>query len=158
MGHHLTSDVDRDWIYELTNCFLIREPRDMITSYIKIVPEPSPHDLALPQQVELFETIRRENGKPPPVIDAREALADPERILTLLCRELDLDFTRAMLAWDPGLRSTDGVWAPHWYDSVAKTTGFGTYPEKDDEVPASLRDVLDECEEYYQLLYRHRLR
>ena len=125
MGHHLTPEVEHDWILELTNCFLIREPREMITSYIKIVPEPTPHDLALPQQVELFERIERETGTAPPVIDSRDVLEDPERILTLLCDALGLTFDRAMLAWEPGLRPTDGVWAPHWYDSVARTTTFG---------------------------------
>ena len=158
MGHHLTQDVDRGWIFELRNCFLIREPRDMITSYIKIVSEPTPYDLALPQQVELFEAVRQATGVVPPVIDAREALADPQRMLTLLCGALGLAFSASMLAWEPGLRPTDGVWAPHWYDSVARTTGFGSYPEKDEQVPDSLQGVLGECEEYYQQLYRHRLR
>lgn len=158
MGHHLTPDVHRDWIYQLTNCFLIREPREMITSYIKIVPEPSPQDLALPQQVELFEAIRRETGRVPPVIDSRDVLEQPLRVTTLLCEALGLEFSETMLEWRPGLRPTDGVWAPQWYDSVSKTTAFGPYRRKDDEVPNELRSVLAECEELYATLYEHRLR
>lgn len=157
MGHHLTPDVGRDWILELTNCFLIREPSEMITSYIKIVPEPTPHDLALPQQAELFETIEKETGVSPPVIDSRDVLQEPERILTLLCRSLGLAFDPAMLSWELGLRPTDGVWAPHWYDSVARTTTFGPYRQKSETVPAELEAVRRECDEYYDLLYSRRL-
>jgi Sulfotransferase domain len=158
MGHHLTPGMDRDWIQGLTNCFLIREPREMITSYIKIVPRPTPHDLALPQQVELFESIRAASGGTPPVIDSRDVLENPRRLLELLCAAVGVDFMPAMLSWEPGLRETDGVWAPHWYGSVARTTTFGTYRSKDEEVPSELRGVLRECDEYYELLHCHRLR
>ncbi len=158
MGHHLTADVDREWIYELTNCFLIREPQEMITSYIKIVPEPTPWDLALPQQVELFEEIRSRTGTVPPVIDSRDVLEAPERLLRLLCEAVDVDFDPVMLSWEPGLRETDGVWAPHWYDSVAASTTFGPYRPKGEPVPASLEKVHEECVGYYDRLYRHRLR
>ncbi len=157
MAHHLTPDVERDWIHQLSNCFLIREPREMITSYIKIVPDPTPYDLALPQQVELFEAIRSTEGKAPPVIDSRDVLEDPERILTLLCHELGVDYDAAMLEWPKGLRPTDGVWAPHWYAAVAETTTFGPYRPKEEDVPEDLEPVRRECEDYYQLLHRHRL-
>jgi hypothetical protein len=30
-----------------------------------------------------------------------------------------------MLAWPPGRRDSDGVWAPVWYASVERSTGFG---------------------------------
>ena len=158
MGHHLTPDVERDWIYELANCFLIREPREMITSYVKIVPEPTPYDLALPQQVELFQAIRDATGRVPPVVDSRDVLENPERVIARLCVALGLEFSPAMLRWRPGLRPTDGVWAPYWYDSVARTTSFGPYRSKGEEVPQALLPVLRECQELYELLYEHRLR
>ncbi len=157
MGHHLTDDVERDWIAELTSCFLIREPREMITSYIKIVPEPTPWDLALPQQVELFDAVRDATGATPPVIDSRDVLEQPERILTLLCEALDLEFDPAMLSWARGLQPTDGVWAAHWYDSVAQTTTFGPHRSKGEEVPDHLAEVHAECIGYYERLYEQRL-
>ena len=30
-----------------------------------------------------------------------------------------------MLNWPPGPRAEDGAWAPHWYDAVWASTGFG---------------------------------
>src|ERR1700693_5533994 len=40
MTHHLLPEIDRQWILDLTNCFLIRDPREVILSYIKKNPEP----------------------------------------------------------------------------------------------------------------------
>ena len=50
MAHHLTPGMDRDWVLGLTNVLLIREPREMITSFIRVIPDPTPEDLGLPQR------------------------------------------------------------------------------------------------------------
>ncbi len=53
-------------------------------------------------------------------------LADPGRTLQRLCKALGIGYTDAMLSWPPGRRDTDGVWAPAWYESVERSTGFTT--------------------------------
>ena len=35
MTHHLLPEIDRAWLGLVTNCFLIRDPREVILSYIK---------------------------------------------------------------------------------------------------------------------------
>src|SRR5215471_8506155 len=35
MTHHLLPAVDREWLSAVTNCFLIRDPREVIASYVK---------------------------------------------------------------------------------------------------------------------------
>src|SRR5437016_14676323 len=37
MTHHLLPGMDRAWLTQLTNCFLIRHPRDVLLSYVKII-------------------------------------------------------------------------------------------------------------------------
>ena len=157
MSHHLTPEIDRAWVLGLSNCFLIREPAAMITSFIKVIPEPRPEDLGLPQQVELFEWIRSETGITPTVIDSREVLTDPKRSLTQLCERLGVPFSEAMLAWPPGPRPEDGVWAPHWYESVYRSTGFAPYAPKDEPVPDRLAGVLETCLGLYDTLAAHRV-
>src|ERR1043165_1141674 len=44
MTHHLLPEIDRGWIRGLTNCFLIRDPREVIASYIKRREDPSLED------------------------------------------------------------------------------------------------------------------
>jgi hypothetical protein len=157
MTHHLTPEVDRGWVEGLANCFLIRDPKEVITSYVKVRETPTAADLGLPQQVELFRQVRKVTGRTPPVLDARHVLFDPERLLRLLCRQLGVAFDPAMLVWEPGPRPTDGVWAPHWYANVWKSTGFGPYRTKGEKVPEELEEVYATCLELYGELAAHRL-
>jgi hypothetical protein len=63
-----------------------------------------------------------------------------------------------MLAWPPGPRASDGVWAPHWYERVWASTGFEAAP---DEIPAlqgPYADVAAACMPIYERLRGVRLR
>jgi hypothetical protein len=101
--------------------------------------------------------VRDRTNAAAPVIDAKDVLQNPERILRLLCDAVGVEFDRAMLSWPPGLRDTDGVWAKHWYAEVARSTSFQPYQAKNDVVPERLRDIHDRCRECYERLYEHRL-
>lgn len=158
MAHHLLPHLERDWLDRVTNAFLVREPREMLTSLAKVLREPRLEDTGLPQQVEIFRRVRERTGRTPPVVDARDVLDDPRGTLGALCESLGVAFDEAMLSWPPGRRETDGVWAKHWYDSVEKTTTFQPYRPKDEPVPDHLLGILGECEAYYETLHEHRLR
>ena len=158
MAHHMLPDTGREWLGDVTNCFLIRHPNEVIQSYLKKQPDPLPEDLGYPQQIEIFDRVCANNGPAPPIVDARDILENPQRMLRLLCEALDLEFTPAMLSWPPGLRPTDGIWAKHWYSEVETTTSFGPYRPKPEAVPAHLHDVYEECLACYERLFEHRLR
>ena len=157
MAHHLLPEMDRAWLAKLTHAFLIRDPREMLTSFIRHVPEPTLADTGYPQQVELFERVREQTGVVPPVLDARDVLENPARMLELLCRSLGVEYLSCMLSWRPGIRETDGVWAKYWYKEVETTTSFRPYKPKDEPVPPHLTGMLRECEAFYARLYDHRL-
>jgi hypothetical protein len=158
MSHHLLPRIERDWIYQLTNAFLIRDPREMLLSLAKVLPSPRLVDTGLPQQVELFDEITIRTGQSPPVIDARDVLLDPEGVLSALCRRLGVPFTQAMLSWPPGRRESDGVWAPYWYEAVERSTHFEPYRPRLEPLPAHVEPLLDECSELYRKLASHRIR
>ena len=157
MTHHLLPEIDREWLGRVTNCFLIRHPRDVITSYIKIVPNPTLEDTGFPQQAEIFDWVCTNRGVTPPVVDAVDVLNQPRRTLGLLCDSLGIAFEESMLAWAPGLRPSDGVWAKHWYKEVETSTGFRPYVPKPDRVPDRLASLYAECLEIYERLYALRL-
>lgn len=157
MTHHLLSEVDRDWLGEITNCFLIRDPAKVICSYIKKNDDPELEDLGFVQQLEIFNWVRRRTKSIPAVVDAGDVLQNPERILRSLCHAVGVEFDGAMLSWPPGLRETDGIWAKHWYGEVAKSTSFQTYAAKNESVPDRLREIHDCCRECYDELYQVRL-
>lgn len=157
MTHHLLSEIDREWLGRVTNCFLIRHPRDVITSYIKIVPNPTLDDSGFPQQAEIFDWVRAHRGVTPPVLDAVDVLNQPRRTLGALCEVLGIAFEESMLAWAPGLRATDGVWARHWYKEVETSAGFRPYVPKPDQVPDRLASLYERCLEVYERLHAMRL-
>jgi Sulfotransferase domain len=157
MTHHLLPDIGREWISELRNCFLIRDPREVILSYIKKNPDPAPEDLGFVQQCEIFDLVQQRTGSVPPVIDAKDILQNPERLLRILCHALGVEFDSAMLSWAPGLRETDGIWAEYWYDEVAKSTSFQPYKQREGIIPDHLRETCERCRECYERLYEYRL-
>ena len=157
MTHHLLPEIDREWLGAVTNCFLIRDPREVINSYIKKREDPALEDLGFVQQAEIFDFVRTRNNAVPPVVDAKDVLENPERTLQLLCKALGIEFSQSMLSWAPGLRDTDGIWAKHWYGEVAKTTSFQPYRPTQNEVPQRFREIYDLSHRHYERLYAYRL-
>ncbi|HZS17365.1 MAG TPA: hypothetical protein VFA51_05465 [Candidatus Udaeobacter sp.] len=158
MTHHLLPEVDRQWLNGVTNCFLIRDPREVIASYVKKREDPTLPDLGFVQQREIFDFVSAHTGGIPPVIDAKDVLEDPTRMLHLLCDAIGVPFTDSMLSWPAGLRESDGVWAGHWYGEVAKTTSFQPYRSSRGNVAASLQEIHDRCREDYDRLCEYKLR
>jgi Sulfotransferase domain len=157
MTHHLLPEIGRDWLAALTNCFLIRDPREVLASYVRTRAEPTLADLGVLQQAELYEHVCARTGAAPPVLDARDVLEDPRRMLGLLCAAIGIAFSERMLAWPAGPRPSDGVWARHWYASVWRSTGFQPYRPPTAPLPESLQPLADACAPCYRLLHAHRL-
>lgn len=157
MAQHLLPEIDRGWLAEVTNCFLIRDPGEMLTSFVKQVPDVTLADTGLPQQVEIFEQVRQATGTIPPVLDARDVLQNPRAMLGRLCEAVGVPFREEMLSWPPGPRATDGIWAKYWYAAVEQSTSFHPYRPKTEPVPAHLHTLHEQCLEFYEQLFMHRL-
>ena len=139
------------------NVILIRDPKDVLLSYSKQIEEPTLLDTAYKMQADLVDLLS-EVGTPFVVLNARNVLLNPEGQIRILCDRLNIDFQSSMLNWDAGPREEDGIWAKYWYDSVHESTGFGSYREKDEELPSSLTPLYEECMEYYGKLERLQLK
>lgn len=157
MAHHLLAEVDRAWLERMTHCFLIRDPAEVLASYTRVRARVTLAELGLPQQVEIFERARARTGRVPPVIDARDVLADPRAQLTGLCAAVGVPFDEAMLTWPAGRRASDGVWAEHWYAAVERSTGFAPYRPPAEPLAEELRPLALAARPHYEHLRRHRL-
>lgn len=159
MTHHMPKGFDRSWIAELSNAFLIRAPEKVLTSYVRKWSDVSLRDIGFVEQREIFDEVADRTGRPPPVIDADDVLADPGAMLTPLCQALGIPFRTDMLAWPKGPKAFDGIWAGHWYEAVWRSTGFerlgqarGAAP-----LPDPLRRIADEARPIYEALRSRRL-
>jgi hypothetical protein len=157
MAHHISAEMDLDWTLGFRNVMLIRDPREVVASYVRAREAAEPEDIGLPQQGRLME-LWDERGVEVPVLDAAEFLQAPESHLRWLCGWLEIPFTDRMLSWPPGPRASDGVWAPHWYAAVWASTGFE--PRRPREIALSDHDaaVAEACRAVYEALRARRVR
>jgi hypothetical protein len=125
MTMHMIPEFDRGFIKDLTNVFLIRHPARVIASYARKREAPVLADIGFVQQAELWGQVADMTGTAPLVVDSSDIRRAPRETLSRLCAALQIPFTEAMLSWPAGPKPYDGVWAPHWYDEVWKSTGFG---------------------------------
>tara|TARA_R110000787_G_scaffold3532_13_gene13600 strand:- start:18539 stop:19267 length:729 start_codon:yes stop_codon:yes gene_type:complete len=128
MTHHMLPEFPLDWAAQCRHVFLIRHPARVIASYARKMDDVSLNAIGFPQQARLFDEMRSRTGKVPPVIDSDRILADPRMALTRLCGALEIPWDEDMLSWKPGPKPEDGAWAPHWYDAVWTSEGFGDAP------------------------------
>ncbi len=157
MWHHMTGPVGYADFDGFTHAFLIREPERMIASYLRKRECAAFEDFGLERQADFFEREADRLGQAPPVIDANDVLANPEGALSGLCEKLGMPWERAMLAWEPGRRETDGPWAPHWYAAVEASCSFGPPETEPVELPEEVQQLADRCRPYYERLAAHRI-
>ena len=158
MAHHMLDSFRLGWTAARVNVFLIRDPAEVLASYVQKRGEVTLADIGVVRQREIFEREAERLGRAPPVVRGQDVLADPAGVLGRLCQALGIGFDPAMLSWPAGRRDSDGVWAPAWYDSVERSTGFesprrAAYPS----LPDDLRRIADEARPHYEAMARHRI-
>lgn len=157
MTHHLPADAGHDWMAQIDHCFLLRDPRAMVASYVKTRPDVSFEDLGIAQMHELFCYLVDRTGKAPLVIDSDDLLAAPEPMLRALCARLGVSFLPEMLAWPAGPRPSDGVWAPWWYSKVEKSTGFEARPTFNGQLSEREEDIAERAAQLQEPLTQYKI-
>ena len=147
MAHHMAV-LDQSFVGRVTNLFLIRNPRQIIASYADVIQAPTLADIGIEYQYDLFNRLQ-EGGSHPVVVDSGVLLEDPPGVLKQLCRRLDIAFFGDMLHWNAGPKAYDGVWAPHWYANVHRSTGFDKQPTSNRTLPAHLEALNEQAQFYY---------
>lgn len=147
MTHHLVN-MPWDFMTQMVNVILTRDPVDMLPSYARNVEHPSMLDVGYAEHHKLLRYLRS-IGQEPCVLDAKRVLLDPASSLSKLCQQIGIPFDEGMLSWPAGARPEDGAWAPAWYDNVHQSTGFMAYKPKTEPFPDSLKPLLAECQPLY---------
>jgi len=156
MCQHMIGGFPRDFMAECTNVFLIRHPARVIASYTAKRENPTAADLGFALQSDLYDAACAVQHMVP-VVDTTALRADPAGVLERLCDTIGLDFRPAMLGWPSGGHRSDGVWAPHWYGAVHRSTGFDAPEGPLPQVPEALCPLLDEALPQYERLLREAL-
>lgn len=158
MAQHNLKGNSLRWIEKVKNCLLIRDPKDVISSYGKRFPIENEYLLGYSQQVDILDRVRKITGETPPILDSKDILLDPKTMLEALCKKIGIPFKNKMLSWPSGKRKTDGVWAPYWYDRVEESTGFIPLHKKENKIDDQFISVYDKCMVHYKRLHKNRIR
>ena len=155
MAKHIVG-LDRGFLPACRNVLLTRDPHDMLTSFQVQIPDPTLADTGFPEMIEILDVLLAA-GEQPIVIDSESLLRDPRAVLSELCRRLGVGFDDAMLTWPPGPKPEDGVWAPHWYGSVHRSTGWQPWRRKDVELRPSAVSAYEQSLPLYDRLLPYRI-
>jgi hypothetical protein len=158
MTQHVLADMPLGWLDGLTNCFLIRRPEEVVASFTLTRPDAATWELGFEQQSRIFEHVCERLGAVPPVIDAEDVLKSPAAVLAALCVRLGIPFSERMLRWPAGPRDSDGVWAPHWYQAVERSTGFEPYRDRKPALTPFQARLVEHCRPHYERIAAHRLK
>lgn len=156
IAYHLPEAADLSFVDRWRNFLLIRDPRAMVASFADRFDDVTP----ILRSYEVARSIADRLADlrvSCPVIDASDIQRAPEAAMRALCAALDLPFDSRMLAWPAGERSSDGPWAPHWYEAVRASTGFRPPVEKRPDLTPELEAVAARAADTYRALARRRL-
>ena len=157
MAQHNLEGSDISWIKDVKNCLLIRDPKYVIASYNKQFALNDEKLLGYLQQKKIMDYLNEINGEAPIIVDASDIVKNPKNMLKKLCFNLGIDFSKKMLDWPKGGRSSDGVWAPYWYKQVEETTTFIPFKKKDIQLKDNLLSIYNNCLDVYLEMYDKRL-
>ena len=155
MTPHLIQ-LGHDFLSQTDHILLIRPPRAIINSYIKVIAQPSIDDIGIAKQLALFQQLQSLN-KLAAVVECEDLLRNPSGMLRALCQKLQIEYDDAMLSWPAGARPEDGIWAKYWYHSVHQSTGFLPYTPKQYQLPDYGEALAQQCQPYYDELYQYAL-
>ena len=158
MTHHWVENKSLEWLKNIHNCFLIRNPKQVIISYLKIHNDITPELIGLPQQLHIFNSVVEKTNKIPIVISSEDILENPKLMLSRLCELLDIPFSKQMLKWPKGTRESDGIWGKYWYENVITTTSFIKPSYRQENFPDRFLNLLDECMYYYKKMEKYKIK
>ena len=144
---------DPDFVKQVTNTFLIRDPQKSIPSYYRLDHAVLNEEIGLEAQWRHFELAREVTGQTPLVIDADDLQRDTEATMRAYCAALGLEFLPHALSWPAEIPQ---AWkhVAGWHGDLAKTKGIGTKQVGDVDVNSShtLRAYYDHHLPFYQKL------
>ena len=119
------------WLHDpsVTLFFLIRDPAQSLESHYLKALEHFPQYIEVLSDFQRFDLqhqliLKLENlNQKPVIIDAKDLLKDPFKMMQKLCRALNLPFNSRTLSWKKGMQRE---WAPFavFHEETANTEGF----------------------------------
>lgn len=150
-----------DFLSHFRHSFLIRDPAKTLTSMHRKWPDFHIAETGFAEQRALFDRLTDQHGRPPPVIDSDDLLADPAGVVAAWCRAVGIPFVAEALRWEPGPRDEVSWWdGGSFHETLRRSDGLRAQPSPEVDIeraPSRVRDAYDMVVPHYRWLREHRL-
>ncbi len=146
-----------DEIAWITHTFMVRHPRQAISSHYAMKPTVTCPEIGYERLHELFALTWAATGRKPFVMRAEQLVRDPPRVVAAYCEAVGLPFLPAALSWHP---TDQPEWQRHrrWHTDTIRSSGFfrseKTYPATVDN-NATLKSFYDYHYPFYERIVQH---
>ncbi|MCK4988313.1 MAG: hypothetical protein KAS40_22415 [Desulfobacterales bacterium] len=152
---------DADFLNNMVNTFMIREPVKTILSYYTIQPDVSRDEIGYEYLFKLFRRVADLNdNKPPVVISAEDLEDDPQATMKAYCKAVGIPFNAASLNWS---QHVPEQWKGYeeWHKDAIESNGIQkdleTFDMTIDDEPR-LRSFYEYHLPFYEGMYKYRLK
>lgn len=156
MAYHTAGFRDKEFVGNFRNTFLIRDPKQTLSSFYKMWPDFTFEEAGYEQLYDLFECSVALDPAPV-VVDAAEFSANTEGTIKSYCEKLGVPFKPEALTWEEREVPEWETW-DEWHTDAQESTGIKEVPEADVELPPQLQETYERCLPYYEKLREHRLK
>jgi hypothetical protein len=156
MAYHAAGFMDREFAAKFTNSFIIREPKQVLSSLRGMWPDFTTEEAGY-EQLYRLSRYSAESGQESVIVDAQDLSEDTEGTVAAYCEALGIPFEPEALSWEPREVPEWKTW-DEWHTDVQESTGIGEISREDVSLPTHLRGVYERCLPYYEELHKERLR
>jgi hypothetical protein len=162
MGYHCYDHViaDDDFLRQLVNTFIIRDPAKSIPSAYALNPAVTLDEIGYEQACKLFLKIMELTGEAPPVVDADDLQRDAAGMVRAYCAAIGVAAMPEALRWEAGHRPEWNTWR-EWHTHAAQSTRIHAQTRNYTTTVhnhAHLRTYYDYHLPYYETMHQYRLR
>lgn len=164
MAYHANPYVDeayKDFLGSIVNTFIIRPPQEVITSLYKLYENFTEDEFGFSSLNEMYQIVTQELGQEAIVVDSNRFRKNPDRILTIYCKQIGVEFDLQMLHWEDGKlkqwEPRDYEYHTKWYKTLDKSKGILPPTQVKINILPEHRKMVDQAERIYERLSRFAL-
>ncbi|MDQ4063209.1 MAG: sulfotransferase family protein [Actinomycetota bacterium] len=151
MAYYVKGLMDRKFVSQFRNTFIIRDPKYVIASLHRMWPDFTLEETGFEQLYRLFRHAMAVDPEDVVVVDAMTFSENPVGVLTAYCEHLEIPFRASSLSWEAEEVPEWERW-DEWHEQAQQSTGIEPAERKDPELPPALQQAYDYCLPYYYQL------
>jgi len=151
MAYHAKPLLDREFVSQFANTFIIRDPKYVITSLHRMWPDFTLEETGFEELYHLFRYAMEVDPEGMVVVDAMTFSENPVGVLATYCERLNIPFQPGSLSWESAEVPDWERW-DEWHEKAQQSTSIERAKRKDPTLPEELQEAYEYCLPYYYQL------